>query len=162
MTLERHATGLATRLAAMLAAALVALAAGGCSPDDVALNGKIFDAVGMNGSKNKGALPKMVARAPLVVPPGLDRLPVPGAPAETSSAEVAALADPDKLAVKNQADLERQQIEYCKKNYEIPKMLDKRDLEEVEGPLGLCRQSAWRAYKEWNSSAADQEGQTEK
>ncbi len=58
-------------LLAILALALPGLA--GCSMDDIQLNGKVFDAMGMNttGSVKSGD-PKMAVREPLVVPPGLD------------------------------------------------------------------------------------------
>ena len=64
-------------LLAVLAVALPGLA--GCSMDDIQLNGKVFDAMGMNttGSVKSGD-PKMAVREPLVVPPGLDSLPPPG------------------------------------------------------------------------------------
>jgi hypothetical protein len=136
----------------------------GCSADDVAFNGKVFDAVGMNGSKTKAAEPKMVARSPLVVPPGLDRLPAPGEQPESqaSQTELAALNDPEKLDRLKKADLERQQAEYCKKNYEEPKLHGNYDVDEVEGPLGLCRatfSSVWDNFKKGNEV---QEGQVEK
>ena len=54
-----------------------ALAVAGCSADDIELNGKIFDAVGLNTSKTKSAEPKMAERAPLVMPPNLERVPEP-------------------------------------------------------------------------------------
>ncbi len=56
------------------------------------LNGGIFDAVGLNDAKKVGD-PKLAERAPLVVPPSLDRLPPPGeTPAPT---EIAGIKDPD-------------------------------------------------------------------
>lgn len=136
----------------------------GCSADDVALNGKVFDAVGIGGSKTKAAEPKMVARAPLVVPPGLDRLPQPGEQpgAQTGQTELAALNDPEKLERMRLADLERQQVEYCKKNYEEPKLHGNLDVDEVEGPLGLCRATFASVWDNFKKKPEGQEGQVEK
>jgi hypothetical protein len=150
-----------SRSIAVLAAVAGPLLAGGCSMDDVAFNGKIFDAIGVNDSK-KSKQPKMVARAPLVLPPGAERLPVPedGPAGDASAAEVAALNDPDKLKVQNQEELERQQAAYCKEHYELPSMRDKRDLEEVAGPLGPCRKS-FKSFISNMNSEEPQEGQVE-
>ena len=68
--------------------ALVALGMAGCGSDDIQLNGGIFDAIGLNDAKPKGD-PKMAERAPLVVPPSLDRLPPPGE-AQESQVEIMA------------------------------------------------------------------------
>ena len=130
--------------AKILGAAVLLLAFGGCSADDIELNGGLFDAVGM-GSKNRVAKsePVMAARAPLVLPPNLERLPQPGAPVGGESADVAALDDPDKKLIVDQAALEREQAEYCKVNYE-QKLAhgDRTSADLAEGPLGPCRGSA--------------------
>jgi hypothetical protein len=126
-----------------------ALAAAGCSADDVELNGKIFDAVGLN-QKTKSAEPKMAERAPLVMPPALDRVPEPGTPQEGAAADVAALQDPDKVAKTSRAELERQQAEYCKKNYELAKAHGDNDADQAAGPLGPCRGSVLTAIQQWN------------
>ncbi len=158
---------------ALLGAALtLALAASvsGCGADEVELNGKIFDAMGVSPStQTKSKEPKMVARAPLVVPPGLERLPEPGkqAAAQAAADEVAALADPDKVAATNQAELERQQAEYCKKNYEYAKMHGDSQADQAAGPLGPCRGSALTAIKKYSNitlggeDSDGQEGQVE-
>ncbi len=72
--------------------------AGGCAMDDVEFNGGLFNAVGLGGNKVKAAEPKMAQRAPIVIPPTLDRVPEPGAPPEAAANDVAALDDPDKKA----------------------------------------------------------------
>jgi hypothetical protein len=136
----------------------------GCSMDDVAFNGKVFDAVGLNSSSSKAAEPKMVARAPLVVPPAVDRLPEPGVQpaAQASQAELAALNDPEKLDRIKRADLERQQVEYCKKHYEEPRLHGNYDVDEVAGPLGLCRASFASVWDNFKKKEEGQEGQVEK
>ncbi len=127
--------------------------AGGCAMDDVEFNGGLFNAVGLGGNKVKSAEPKMAQRAPLVVPPTLDRIPEPGAPPETVANDVASLDDPDKKAKTTQADLERQQAEYCKKNYEDAKAHgDETAADLATGPLGPCRGSVLTAIKKWNNS----------
>lgn len=126
--------------------------AGGCAMDDVEFNGGIFKAVGL-GEKTKSAEPKMAQRTPLIIPPTLDRVPEPGAPPETVANDVAALDDPDKKAQTTQADLERQQAEYCKKNYEDARAHgDPTGADLATGPLGPCRGSVLTAIKKWNTS----------
>src|SRR5262245_34970359 len=94
---------------------------GGGSMDDVELNGGIFNAVGLGANKEKPREPKMAARSGLVIPPTLDRVPEPGQPVEAAAPDVAALVDPETKTKVTKADLERQQAEYCKKNYELAK-----------------------------------------
>ncbi len=115
--------------------------------DDVQLNGGIFDAVGLNDTKKSGD-PKLAERAPLVVPPSLDRLPAPGeAPPPT---QIAGINDPDAAKQKSREELEKQQAEYCEKNYDDP-MRRGEEVSMVEGPLGPCRKSVLTAIKKWNA-----------
>ena len=156
-----------SRAIAAAASLVIALALAGCGADDVELNGKIFDAMGVSGkSANKGKEPKMVARAPLVVPPSLERLPAPGSQPGAQATELAAISDPDKVAAANQASLEQQQAEYCKKNYELAKVHGDNEADLAVGPLGPCRGSALSALKKYSGIAAsdddDQDGQVEK
>lgn len=126
--------------------------AGGCAMDDVEFNGGLFKAVGL-GEKTKSAEPKMAARAPLIIPPTVDRVPEPGTPPEGAANDIAALDDPDKKAQTTKAELERQQAEYCKKHYELAKTHgDDTSADLAEGPLGPCRGSVLTAIKKWNNS----------
>ncbi len=119
----------------------------GCGTDDIQLNGGIFDAVGLNDAKKSGD-PKLAERAPLVVPPSLDRLPAPGeAPPPT---QIAGINDPDAAKQKSREELEKQQAEYCEKNYDDP-MRRGEEVSMVEGPLGPCRKSVLTAIKKWNA-----------
>lgn len=129
-----------------------ALAVAGCSADDVELNGKIFDVVGLNGQKTKSGEPKIAARAPLVMPPNMERIPEPGAPPEgqLAASEVASLQDPDKVKKTSHVELERQQAEYCKKNYELAKAHGDQNADQAAGPLGPCRASVLTAVQQWN------------
>lgn len=136
-----------------------ALAIAGCSADDVQLNGKIFDAVGLNSIGKKSAEPKMADRAPLVMPPSLDRVPEPGRPADAAANDVTALVDdPDRKAKTNRAELEKQQAEYCKTNYELAKARGDDNADLATGPLGPCRASVLSAIQQWNKGDdADEE-----
>jgi hypothetical protein len=130
--------------------ASLSLGAAGCSSDDIQFNGGIFDAVGLSDAgKTKGGDPKLAERAPLVVPPSLDRLPPPGeAP---PPAQIADIKDPDEQKKLSQADLEAKQAEYCKVNYEDAiKHGDETTAANAEGPLGPCRKSVLTAIKKWN------------
>lgn len=138
-------------------AAVVALA--GCGMDDIQLNGKIFDAVGMN---NTGSVKKEATvreRSPLVVPPGLDKLPEPGTSGATQAAGIAEIKDYDAAKQTTKADLERQQAAYCKVHYEQAKAHGSADADSAAGPLGSCRGSVFSAIKSWNESGQDDEAQ---
>ena len=121
----------------MLAALALALPGfAGCSMDDVQLNGKVFDAMGMNttGSVRKGD-PKMAAREPLVVPPGLDLLPPPGSGKEAQPT-LAEIQDPDRNQKVSKAELEKQQAEYCKVHYDQARAQGDNNADLATGPLG--------------------------
>jgi hypothetical protein len=115
--------------------------------DDVQLNGGVFDAIGLNDAK-KTSDPKLAERAPLVVPPSLDRLPAPGEAPPPS--QIAGINDPDAAKQKSREELEKQQAEYCEKNYDDP-MRRGEEVSMVEGPLGPCRKSVLTAIKKWNA-----------
>lgn len=135
------------------AAALLALGSAGCSMDEVSFNGGIFDAVGLSDSaraRSTSGEPQLAERAPLVVPPKLDKLPEPGQ-AAPQDPRLAAIQDPDEQAKVSQEDLERQQAEYCEKHYELPKAMGDSSADSAEGPLGPCRKSVLTAIKKWNS-----------
>ncbi len=140
---------------ALIAFALAGLAAavGGCAMDEIEFNGGIFNAVGLGGTQTKAAEPKVAARTPLVLPPNMEHLPAPGEAPEAAQNEVAAIDDPDKKLEVNRAELERQQAEYCKVNYEMAKAHgDETGADLATGPLGPCRGSVLTAIKKWNES----------
>jgi hypothetical protein len=140
--------------------AVLVLATAGCSGDDIQLNGKIFDAVGLNSLGKDRTEPKMAERAPLVLPPSLDRVPEPGKPPEAVANDVTALVDdPDKKAKTSRAELERQQAEYCKKNYELAKARGDNDADQAAGPLGPCRGSVLTAIQKWNKGDSEDDDQ---
>lgn len=79
-----------SRAIAAAASLVIALALAGCGADDVELNGKIFDALGVSSTAlgERRVEPVVAQRGGLVVPPSTE-LPVPG-----SQTAVAALPDP--------------------------------------------------------------------
>ena len=133
-----------------LTCGLFLVALSGCGADDIQLNGKIFDAVGMNtGSVKKEA--KVAERSPLVVPPGLDKLPEPGANGAAAQANtVPGVEDHDAKRETSQAELEKQQAAYCKVNYEQAKARGDNEANSATGPLGPCRSSVFTSFQKWN------------
>jgi hypothetical protein len=137
----------------VLAVAGCALAFAGCSADDVAFNGKIFDAVGMNTSSVKKT-PKLAERSGIVVPPNLDKLPEPGSGG--SQQAIAEVRDYDEARTTPQVELQRQQEEYCKKYYHEAKARGDQDYVLASGPLGSCHNSALSLI---NGISGSEEGQ---
>jgi hypothetical protein len=132
--------------ARVLGVAVLLMAFGGCSADDIQLEGKLFDAVGMGKNSKKAGEPVIAARSPLVVPPNLERLPQPGQQPGGESVDVAAINDPDKKLIVSQVELQRQQAEYCKVHYEQAIVHgDRAGADLAEGPLGSCRGSVLSA-----------------
>jgi hypothetical protein len=139
------------RRATVLASAAFAASVAGCSAGDVELNGKVFDAMGMTAGKQSGKDPKMAARAPIVLPPSLDKLPEPGEATETAS--IPEVKDADEQKVVRKAELEREHAEYCKVHYEQAKQRgDVAGAEVAKGPLGECRPSIFTSLDKWNKS----------
>ncbi len=85
---------------------------GGCAADDIQFEGKIFEAVGLDGQFAKREDPKVRERAPIVMPPEA-KLPEPGKRARVTE-ETQWPDDPDERAkrVVSARELERQK--YCK------------------------------------------------
>ena len=98
---------------AVIAAALVLSA---CAGEGVQLEGKIFDWMGVSASALEGskAEPKMADRAPLVVPPNVNRLPEPGSGQPPSATDIAALKDPDLRKQAAAKERERLHLAYCR------------------------------------------------
>jgi hypothetical protein len=142
-------------LPAILAVSVAGL--GGCGADDVQLNGKIFDVMGLNttGSVHKGD-PKMAAREPLVIPPN-DQLPPPGS-GQTGTTALAGINDPDAQKKASKADLVRQQEEYCREHYDPAVMRGDDSAAAISGPLGSCHPSVFTAIKKWTGG---DDGETE-
>jgi hypothetical protein len=144
--------GASLPIRALLAATVAGLGVAGCSQDDIQFNGGIFDAMGISdATKVKSGEPKLAERAPLVVPPTLDRIPEPGSgpPPDTTITEI---KDPDELKTASKEEQQRRQDEFCKVNYEQAKQRgDDTTADNAVGPLGPCRGSVLNAIKNWNS-----------
>jgi hypothetical protein len=136
-----------SRIVSIIAPACLALSVGGCASEDIQFNGGVFDAIGLSdSSKGSSGEPKVAERAPLVVPPKIDRLPAPGE-APPQSPQLAAINDPDAEAKRTQEELAREQVEYCRKNYNEHDA----STDSAEGPLGPCRKSILSSINKWNS-----------
>lgn len=141
-----------------LLGACLALFAAGCSSDDVELNGGIFDAVGIGSNSPKShSDTKLAERAPLIVPPTLDRLPAPSE-GQAAPQEIAGINDPDAAKAKSREELEKQQAAYCAKNYDDARMRGE-EADMATGPLGPCRKSVLTAIGQWNKGEDDAAGQ---
>jgi len=125
------------------------LAMSGCGIDGVQLNGKIFDAVGLNDTSQPKE-PKIAARQPLVVPPGLEALPPPGS-GKPNQPQLA-VQDVDAKKGVSKAELQRQQEAYCKVNYEDAKARGDNTADSAAGPLGSCRPSILTGVQSWMAS----------
>jgi hypothetical protein len=118
--------------------ALWALALGAC--DSIALEGKVFDWMGISPSAldDKRRDPKMAERAPLVVPPNVNRLPEPGS-GKTGSEEVAALNDPELRKKAAAKERERLHLAYCRGEIQWKdKALDPNYSGANKSPYGPC------------------------
>jgi hypothetical protein len=135
-----------------LAAAIVAgTALSGCGIDDVQLNGKLFDAMGVNDTSSVKKEATVRERSPLVVPPGLDKLPEPGSQEAAQANGIAEIKDYDATRQNSKADLERQQAAYCKVHYEQARAMGDNEANSAAGPLGPCRSSILTSFKKWNA-----------
>jgi hypothetical protein len=136
-----------------LSAAMVLLL-GGCGGfDGVQLNGKVFDAMGLNGSSGTQGDPKMAVRQPLTLPPTTGALPPPGS-GKADQPTLADIQDPDKKKGVSQAELEKQQAEYCRKHYDEPKSRGDDSAYSASGPLGSCNPSIFSAVQKWTTKPA--------
>jgi hypothetical protein len=129
-----------TRFAGWLAGGAVAstLLLSGCA-DGVDFNGKVFDWMGISPAAQEARRfePKIAERTPLVVPPDVNRLPVPGSEA-APAAHMAWPDDPEQRKIREAQERERLHQGYCRGDVEWKE----RALKKVEGaprsPYGPC------------------------
>jgi hypothetical protein len=127
-----------SRIALLAAAGASGLALAAC--DSVALEGKLFDWMGLSSAAldAKTRDPKMAERAPLVVPPNVSRLPEPGS-GKTSSDDVAALHDPELRKQAAAKERERLHLAYCRGEIQWKeKALDPNGQAGNRSPYGPC------------------------
>lgn len=127
----------------------IGVAGCGFGVDDVELNGGVFDMLGVGSNSKKVSRDdvSMKPRAPLVLPPGVERLPEPGTSMAAANPDLLTIQDPDEKPEIDQAALAKAQEEYCAKNYREYE----HNSEFVKGPLGPCRKTIMSAIKKWNS-----------
>lgn len=101
----------------MGAALLLTSLLSGCGGvDGIALNGAMFDWMGISESalSKKTGDPKLADRAPLVLPPDTSRLPEPGAPVVAESGPASWPTDPEQRKVAEAKERERLHQAYCR------------------------------------------------
>lgn len=140
MRAPRWGTFMSLKYMSISLLAVIAAAMGGCSADDVQLNGKVFDAMGMNTASTQRETPELRPRSGIVVPPNLSSLPEPGT-GKSEAPDIAEVQDYDAKRSKPREQLEKEQAEYCAKHYDMAKAMGNQDAELVEGPLGRCQKS---------------------
>ena len=117
----------------------VTLTLGACV-DGLQLEGKVFDWMGISSSAldAKKSEPKMTARAPLVVPPNVTRLPEPGS-GKPADADLAALKDPELKKQAAAKERERLHLAYCRGEIQWKeRALDPEKAGANRSPYGPC------------------------
>jgi hypothetical protein len=136
-------TALGRSPAGMAVAAALLLTA--CS-DSLELSGKMFDVIGISSAvvDAKRAEPKLAERAPLVMPPDVNRLPEPGS-GQPPPVAVAAAAqgawpdDPEARKAREAKERERLHLAYCRGEAQWKKTaLDKESVGAPRSPYGPC------------------------
>lgn len=131
---------------------IVSAGLAGCAPGDVALEGKLFQAVGSAigvGQPEKEA--KLAPRSGLVLPPGLNNsLPPPSETGAAPDGQLADIRDFDASKKVDKAKLEQAQKEFCRVNYDLPRQRGDQTVDTVEGPAGPCRPSILTGLEKWN------------
>ncbi len=131
-----------TRKAASLRAALAlaaTLSLGGCA-DGLALNGAMFDWMGISESalSKKQSEPKLAERAPLVLPPNSGRLPEPGSGMTAEKGDMNWPSDPEQRKVAEAKERERLHLAYCRGEIDWKKNLDAQNPQARQSPYGPC------------------------
>lgn len=118
------------------------LALSGCSGvDGVALNGAVFDWMGISDSalSKKQTDPKLAERPPLVLPPDTNRLPEPGSAPVAQNNDLAWPTDPEQRKVADAKERERRHLAYCRGEVGWEKKaLDPQNPNVGRSPYGPC------------------------
>jgi hypothetical protein len=123
----------------MLAAAAASVVLAGCASDQVELNGKIFDWMGVSASAQASSRtePRLAPRTGIVLPPDANRLPEPGSGQEIDVA--AGLNDPDRKKAADAAERLRLHNAYCSGDLNWKDRAVRKDGSEVNvSPYGPC------------------------
>lgn len=136
-------TTMTSSIVRFAAALLMAAGVSACAPGEIALEGKLFETLGVtNLGGGERETPKLAGRQPLVVPPTTGTLPEPGKAQNTHEPVLAMINDPDRVKSVDQAALQKAQNDYCEKYYEPAVLRGDQDVIFIKGPLGPCRKSA--------------------
>jgi hypothetical protein len=129
------------RLAGWLAGGAVAstLLLSGCA-DGVEFNGKVFDWMGISPAAQEARRfePKIAERAPLVVPPDVNRLPDPGSEAAPATAHMAWPDDPEQRKIREAQERERLHMAYCRGDAQWKERALSKDTNAPRSPYGPC------------------------
>lgn len=109
--------------------------------DGIELNGKLFDTIGLSSAAMdaKRSEPKLADRAPLVMPPSVDRLPEPGSGQSPPIQQAAWPDDPEQRKVRLAQERERQHLAYCRGDLQWKeKAFDKEGAAAPRSPYGPC------------------------
>jgi hypothetical protein len=128
--------GKARRWLGCAAPACVALLTG-CA-DGVDLNGKVFDWMGVSPAAQEARKfePKLAERAPLVMPPDVNRLPEPGS--EKAPGQMVWPDDADERKVREAKERERLHLAYCRGEIQWKERALNKDASAPRSPYGPC------------------------
>jgi len=115
-----------------------ALLLSGCA-DGIDLNGKVFDWLGVSpaAQQERKREPKLAERAPLVVPPDVNRLPEPGSGTEPGS--LAWPNDPEQRKVREAQERQRLHMAYCRGEIQWKERALNKDSDTTpRSPYGPC------------------------
>lgn len=143
------------KFAKAAACAAVAVGVSACGFDGVQLNGKIFDAVGLNSSGPQEEV-KLKERQQLVVPPHMAALPQPGS-GKNATTDIAEIKDHDAELKRSPEELAAAQKAYCDKHYNENAAINDPALDNVTGPAGPCRKSILSNVKIITGSNSNQD-----
>jgi len=133
------ARGSAKRAAGWLAGAALAstLLLAGCA-DGLEFNGKVFDWMGISPAAQEARQrePKVAERAPLVLPPNVNRLPEPGS--ETAGSHLAWPDDPEQRKAREARERDRLHMAYCRGDVQWKERALNRDTNAPRSPYGPC------------------------
>jgi hypothetical protein len=134
-----------TKVAGWLAGAAVAstVLLAGCA-DGIDLNGKVFDWMGISPAAQEARRyePKLADRAPLVMPPSVNRLPEPGSEKTPDPVQAAAQTawpdDPEQRKAREAQERQRLHEAYCRGDAQWKERLMKNDTNAPRSPYGPC------------------------
>jgi hypothetical protein len=114
-----------------------ALLLAGCA-DGIELNGKVFDWMGVSPAAQQANQrePRLTERAPLVMPPNVERLPAPGS--EVAPAQMVWPDDADQRRVREAQERERLHLAYCRGDIQWKERALNKDSGAPRSPYGPC------------------------